>query len=80
MSKTLLISFLLLPSLAHAQLSCHIHPPDSKLNSDSAQTPIGTFANLKMCEKENHQLFQLKGRCHCRFFQPSMPFLEKPQL
>jgi len=80
MNKGLIFSLWLVPILSYAQISCHIHPPNTKFDNESIQGLIGPFANLNSCEQENHRLYQLKGRCHCRFSQQIMPFKQKPSL
>ena len=77
MNKVITTWLWLIPAFAYADITCHLHPRGMNTQNEQSPRLIGPFANQQQCEKENERIYQLKGRCHCSFTNPGLPFIYK---
>jgi hypothetical protein len=50
---------------AGPRASCHIHPPEERIERGDSAGTIGPYATLDACEAARVARFGARGRCHC---------------
>lgn len=73
--RLVLLSLGVIPLLAFAEITCHLHPAKVGQQEEQTQKLIGPFTGSQQCKKENARLFQFKGRCHCYSNKFGSPFI-----